>query len=111
MLNLFPNGSEKNKKGSANNMVTNNRHHNRWAYFLDGFSLSGAIILIFTILTFYGVATKQEKVWQNFATALTTFVSAKKVSDYETEKDKRKVVRAAVAAGTTPVAEPTEEPK
>jgi archaellum component FlaF (FlaF/FlaG flagellin family) len=74
-----------------------NRYNNWWAHFLDGFSLSGAIILIFASLIFIGVYTKQDKVWNTFATALTTFVSAKKVSDYEVAKEKRKTVKTADA--------------
>ena len=74
------------------------RYNNWWAHFLDGFSLSGAIVLVFTSFIFIGIMRNQEKVWQEFATALTTFVSAKKVSEYETERAKRKATQATLKA-------------
>jgi hypothetical protein len=50
---------------------------------VDAFSLSGAVILIFFSLTAFGVLTNNAEVWHNFGTALTTFVSGKKLGQYE----------------------------
>jgi len=51
--------------------------------FFDALSLSGAIIFIFAGLTVFGVIIQNEKVWQNFGTALTTFVSGKQLARSE----------------------------
>lgn len=48
---------------------------------MDAFSLSGAIILIFATLTGAGIVMKNERVWQTFATALTTFCTGKKIGE------------------------------
>lgn len=57
---------------------------------LDTLSLSGAIIFLFFTLTVIGIAKNDEKVWQQFGTALTTFVSGKRLAQHEHEKEKRK---------------------
>jgi len=52
--------------------------NNTWiAKIFDALSLSGAIIFMFFVLTCWGIATNQEKVWTNGLTALTTFVAQK----------------------------------
>ena len=63
--------------------------------FFDAFSLSGAIIFIFTMFIGVGLLMSAngnplgQKVWETFTTALTTFVSAKKVSQYEAENQEQ----------------------
>ncbi len=54
---------------------------------LDAFSLTGSIILLLFMLTVYGIYTGNEKVWQEFGTAFTTFISGKRLSDYEHHRD------------------------
>jgi len=54
--------------------------------FFDALSLSGAIIFIFAGLTVFGVCIQNEKVWTNFGTALTTFVSGKQLARSEQSK-------------------------
>jgi hypothetical protein len=49
----------------------------------DALSLSGAIIAMFFSLVVLGVIIKEDKVWQTFGTALTTFVSGKKIGEKE----------------------------
>lgn len=51
--------------------------------FFDALSLSGAMIFIFFVLTLTGIMMNNEKIWQNFGTALATFATAKKISDGE----------------------------
>lgn len=54
----------------------------------DSFSLSGAIIIIFTGITILGIAIKEEKVWNTSFTALTTFVSGKSIGKQEANKER-----------------------
>ena len=55
-----------------------------WFYqFIDAMSLSGAIMMMFFSLTVYGITIANEKVWMTFGTALTTFVSGKKIGQSE----------------------------
>jgi hypothetical protein len=51
----------------------------RFKEFIDALSLSGAIILLFSVFVILGVCTRQEKVWTTSFTALTTFVSGKQL--------------------------------
>jgi hypothetical protein len=60
------------------------------ARFFDSLSLSGAIILLFFTLTVVGIAKNDEKIWQQFGTALTTFVSGKKLADIEKKEKEEK---------------------
>lgn len=55
--------------------------------FFDALSLSGALILIFTGLTVVGIFRNDEKVWDRFGTALTTFATGKVIGKYEAKKD------------------------
>ena len=59
-----------------------------WFYgFIDALSLSGAIMLMFFAITVTGIYQGNEKVWTTGMTALTTFVSGKKLGEIEkTEK-------------------------
>jgi hypothetical protein len=59
----------------------------RFRKFIDALSLSGAIILFFSIFIVIGVLKEQEKVWTTSFTALTTFVSGKHVGAKETKDD------------------------
>jgi hypothetical protein len=63
--------------------MTNSRFNNGVAQFLDAFSLSGALILMLFALTVFGVLTKQTEVWRVFGSSLTSFVTAKKIAQYE----------------------------
>jgi hypothetical protein len=89
MLNWLRNLLRKKTKDRKNNMsdnVTLTQVPNcpNWFYkAIDTFSLSGAIILMFFSLTAFGIVINNEKVWQNFGTALTTFVSGKKIGQSE----------------------------
>jgi hypothetical protein len=68
------------------------KEYTNWlAHVMDAFSLSGAIILIFAGLTSYGIFMNQEKVWTTFGTALTTFVSGKKIESFERDQKASKL--------------------
>jgi hypothetical protein len=54
----------------------------------ESFSLSGAIIVIFTSITLLGIVLKEEKVWNTSFTALTTFVSGKSIGKSEAKREK-----------------------
>ncbi len=54
----------------------------------ESFSLSGAIIVIFTCITILGIVIKEEKVWNTSFTALTTFVSGKSIGKQEAHREK-----------------------
>ena|ERR1035437_10351615 len=60
-----------------------------WFYgFIDALSLSGAIMLMFFSITMIGIWQGREKVWTTGMTALTTFVSGKKLGQTETIEKK-----------------------
>ena len=61
--------------------------NNIFFLFMDALSLSGAIIAMFFSITVYGIVQGNEKVWQTGMTALTTFVSGKKLGQYEANKE------------------------
>jgi hypothetical protein len=60
--------------------------------FIDACSLSGAIILIFSVFIVLGVMKNNEKVWSTAFTALTTFVSGKQIGKLERKIRKRKKI-------------------
>ena len=57
---------------------------------IDSLSLSGAIIMLFFTLTVIGIAKNDEKVWQQFGTALTTFATGKRIGEIEHKKEEQK---------------------
>jgi hypothetical protein len=58
----------------------------------DAFSLTGAIIVILTSLTFIGVFRGDKDVWREAFTALTTFISGRGISKLEEINKKKKRV-------------------
>lgn len=60
-----------------------------WIFrFIDAMSLSGAVIILFFSITIFGIYQGNEKVWTTGMTALTTFVSGKKLGQYESSGPK-----------------------
>jgi len=76
--------------------------------FIDSFSLSGGIIIVLSIFTMTGLVMvgfhhpEGADIWKMFATALTTFISARKISDVE-ENAKLINAQAALAQAQQPV--------
>jgi hypothetical protein len=50
---------------------------------IEACSLSGAIVILLFSLTAIGVILDKEKVWQTFGASLTTFISAKHITEKE----------------------------
>ncbi len=61
--------------------------------FLDSFSLSGGIIFLFSFFICVGIMMQWrgvpggDEIWKTFTTALTTFVSGKKIAESEIAQD------------------------
>jgi len=70
------------------------RHNTKLERFFEAFSLSGAIIAMFFIMIVIGVSMDArgiksgEKVWETFTTALTTFVTGKRIGRDEQNAEK-----------------------
>jgi len=61
--------------------IKENAENNRFYQFVNALSLSGAIIALFFTITMVGIFQQQEKVWTTGMTALTTFVTGKKIGE------------------------------